>query len=32
MIDPEIWQNTELNLETIVKFGQVVGQKNGGMS
>lgn len=26
-IDPEIWKNTENNLETIVKFGQVVGQK-----
>ncbi|EOL44498.1 phosphatidylserine decarboxylase [Enterococcus caccae] len=26
-IDPEIWKNTENNLETLVKFGQVVGQK-----
>ncbi|WP_348921053.1 phosphatidylserine decarboxylase [Enterococcus rotai] len=26
-IDPEIWVNTEQNLETIVKFGQVVGKK-----
>ncbi|EOI06861.1 phosphatidylserine decarboxylase [Enterococcus moraviensis ATCC BAA-383] len=25
-IDPEIWQNTENNLETIVKFGEVIGQ------
>ncbi|MBO0441781.1 phosphatidylserine decarboxylase [Candidatus Enterococcus ikei] len=29
-IDPEIWANTENNFETIVKFGQVVGQKRGG--
>lgn len=29
-IDPEIWNNTENNLETIVKFGQMVGQKMEG--
>ncbi|EOH95115.1 phosphatidylserine decarboxylase [Enterococcus haemoperoxidus ATCC BAA-382] len=26
-IDPEIWMNTENNLETIVKFGQAFGTK-----
>ncbi|MBO0474519.1 phosphatidylserine decarboxylase [Enterococcus ureasiticus] len=29
-IDPEIWLNTENNLETIVKFGQNVGEKMEG--
>lgn len=29
-IDQEIWSNTENNLETIVKFGQIVGVKTGG--
>lgn len=30
-IDPELYSNTENNLETIVKFGQVFGRKMGGM-
>lgn len=31
-IDPDIWSNTENNLETIVKFGQIVGKKAGGQA
>ncbi|MBM7690312.1 phosphatidylserine decarboxylase [Enterococcus ureilyticus] len=29
-IDPEIWLNTENNRETIVDFGQVIGEKREG--